>query len=378
MPDRTDHEPAMPGDVPEHAEMEQEVRQLLQDLGARPRNLELTQEEQDRTGRAASSALAAILSSPSSDTPSQRTPAQPVATRSGQDRERRPLRGWVLTAAAALVVAIASVPIVRIFSEHTDPAVASTPAMAQFDPGGREHTQTADDVLITLADSASKQPWTADLPVQLIATQTWHYAEQEPTALTAVPSERYLLSDGTVRLIEREAQPLDPDGRISTGIDTKSLPITSDESFPGPETGPEYPSTLSTDPTELVKQLIPEPHECEQTSACLVQAIVKLHTSYVLPPTLSAALWTTLADAGQAEYLGQTRDRLDRPAVALRVPTSDADHYTVIYADPTSGALLGTDLILTRDDRRLNITAPAVVGFTAITLAQRVSNDEVP
>ena len=377
MPDRTDHEPAMPGDVPEHAEMEQEVRQLLQDLGARPRNLELTQEEQDRTGRAASSALAAILSSPSSDTPSQRTSTQPVATRSGQDRERRPRRGWVLTAAAALVVAIASVPIVRIFSEHTDPAAASTPAMAQFDPGGREHTQTADDALITLADSASKQPTTADLPVQLIATQTWHYAE-EPAVLAAVPSERYLLSNGTVRLIEREAQPLDPDGRIRTGIDIKSLPITSDKSFPGPETGPEYPSTLSTDPSELVKQLIPEPDECQQTAACLVQEIVNLHTSYVLPPALSAALWTTLAKSGQAEYLGQTRDRLGRPAVALRVPTADADHYTVVYADPISGALLGTDLILTSADHRLSITAPAVMGFTAITLAQRVSNDDVP
>lgn len=346
-----------------HAALEDEVRQLLGDLGARPLSRELTSTERDRTDRTAAAALDAMLGGG----PGAEPPYSP-------SQQGVPRRCWVLAVAAAVITAAGSVPIFRLLFGRVG-VRAVTPAIPRFDQGSRQASRDSTDVLIALAEASARQQEPADLPVQFVATLSWRYAGGH-ASLASVPAERYLLGNGLIRLIEREPQPLDAEGRVSDDADPRTLPVASDRTIPGPAAGPEYPSTLPTDPARLTAELTSG--ACSQASACLAEASLSLHTGFVLRPELSAALWRALAATGEADYLGETLDRIGRPAVALQVPAPGADRYRVVYADPHTGALLGADLIGTAHETGQGSIGPAVIGFTAIFGARRVSEDDLP
>lgn len=153
----------MPDDDPENIELEHDVRQLLHDLGALRRSGDLAPAELDRTAQVASTALAAILSRAGGETAQQHASRRPPIRQNdrlrpnGRDSARRPRRGWVLAAAAVLAAAIASVPVVRLLSQQQDPVMASTPAVLQRDPGVREYTRAAAQVLAGLTEASARQ-----------------------------------------------------------------------------------------------------------------------------------------------------------------------------------------------------------------------------
>jgi hypothetical protein len=243
--------------------------------------------------------------------------------------------------------------------------------------------EDAGPVLRHLAGRAAAQQ---DQPVgedQLVDIAEW-WVQTNPDTGEAdaggglVPSrvQLFTLPDGTMRLIQRLGEPLDPDeGLVDT--ETKWLTV-SDETFPGGEDqGPLFAQALPTDPEALVSQLFPDPQECPNLSQCIASEIRHLHGTYVVPAGVRAALWEALADTEGVWYLGDTHDRLGRPAGAFAADLG-TDQQIVLYADQETGAYLGAEIILTENSDQLGLGAPAVIEFTALLDARWLDADQVP
>jgi hypothetical protein len=170
--------------------------------------------------------------------------------------------------------------------------------------------------------------------------------------------------------------PLDVHGQVEDP--TAGPQPTADETFPGPEEGPDYPASLPTDPARLIDTLVPEPAECPVLASCLSTQLVNLHYMWVLPPDVVAALWRTLAGQPEVTYLGTTVDRLDRPAVGFSVPVAGGKRTTILYADPETGALLGNEDVLLQGGKDFGVTPPAVLAFTALVESRRIPFADLP
>ena len=352
-----------PRDLSESAELEQQTRQLLYDAGARPRELSLTDAEQRRTSAAARAVLDDLLT---------RQERHHAPVRSHPSRNR-----WALVAVAA-VIAGAVFPVSHLLSNNTSITVATTPPMAQFEDSGRQSSTSAADLLTELASAAAAQPGADPAPVQLVITEHWQLADHQATdnGVTVTRSESYLLPDGTIRVIDRQPQPLSESGQMTPDSLSNLTPVAHDTTRP--TAGSDYPNALPTDPGALTTQLVPADEDCPRLAACLTQAIIGLHEDYVLSPSMIAALWNALAQTDDVTYLGQTQDRLGRPTVAIQVPSVDNDHDIVIYADRTNGAFFGSEKILTTDDPGRQLAAPTVISFTMIVASQRLPLSDVP
>jgi hypothetical protein len=348
-----------------------ELRTLLQGLGVVPRDLTERPAERERAERD----LARILSD--SD-----------GSGSGP---REPRRARVGRAAAVLAVAcvLATVFVVIRPGTGSDPAAAArTPAMlSRQDNGGELLSATGADAtaeLGDLADRAERQPEPAGGPVQLIGRSSWLLSTDEgaPGHSVIVPtvSLQYFQPDGTVRAIERRSRPLGADGRLTDSFGQWSTtPSRSDETFDGPETGPEYADELSLRPSALARSMIDDEAACRDIRAyCLFTGFTFLHYNYVLRPSLNAALWRTLATEPGFRFLGTTVDRVGRTAVAFSAAGADPSRKVVLLADPETGAFLGSEEVLVRDSRELGLEAPAVVEFTALEESSRVEPSDLP
>lgn len=349
----------------------QELRALLAELGVQSRDLEPRPGEAERAERD----LALILGE-----------ARDEAER--PSHIRRAARPLLLLAVAA-VLAIGLV-VARPFT-GSDSALAQTPAVLQIQDGGESVIDAADtpaaEELLRLADLAGAAPPPADGPVQLIVRDSWLLKTDEETGkapatsvLVPVHSQQYFQPDGTIRTIERTGRPLGSDGQLT---DTKGSwddrPAESDETFQGPETGPEYPSTLSSDPAELAEQLVPDPEGCaESYTYCLVVAMNFLHYNHVLEPGLAATLLSMLAQRDDIRFAGLSTDRLGRTADAFVAPGSNASRAIIVLFDPEIGAFLGSEEVLVEDSPELGLDAPAVVEFTALEESRRIAASDVP
>lgn len=352
-----------------------EVRSLLSDLGAESRDLEPLPHEAAR----AEHDLARILSTARDEHPAARPTSRPTRRRIG--------RAVVLLAAAA-VLAVGLVT-VRPFT-GPDTAMARTPPILQIQDGGgailERPTTPASGELRRLAGLAADGEEPTDGPVQLIVRSSWLLSTDEAAGDTAaksvlvpVHSEQYFQPDGTVRSIERRGDPLDSEGHLTdvTGSWSDVEP-RSDETFEGPEGGPDYPSTLSNDADELASQLVPDPAECVGSATrCVVAAMTFLHYSYTIGPQLNAALLTVLSQQQDIRFAGLSTDRLGRSANAFVTPGTDLSRTILLFA-PEDGTFLGSEEILVKDSPDLGLEAPAVIEFTALEDSGRVSTASVP
>lgn len=360
-------------DEPDDTEhLTREVRELLSRHGVRSRDLEPRPGEAQR----AESDLARIVA----------TRPSPVV-RGGTVRRRAEKAFVVLTAAAVLAVALV---VIRPFT-GSDTATASTPAVLTIRDGGGsvvDHASVAgSDELARLAALAARGTSGTAGAVQLTVRSSWLLATDERTGkaparsvLVPVNSEQYFQSDGTVRTIERRGSPLDSDGFLTDAQGSWSdVEPTTDETFDGPEEGPDYPASLSKDPSTLAGQLVPDPAECAGgLTGCLVIATSSLHYTYVIPPRLASALLTMLSQRTDMRFAGLTTDRLGRVADAFVAPGTDRTRATIVLVDPATGAFLGSEEVLTKDSGQLRLKAPAVVEFTALQDSRRVPESAVP
>lgn len=361
-----------------HDDLEQladELRQMMSSLGVQSRDLDQTRLET----QSAEDALTRIVARPPSE-------AGEAPSRSAV---RRPWPRLMIAGGIAAAIAIALVVIQP--GVKPDEAVARTPALAEFqfgdDFGKPTSDQSARVALDALAERASRQGSGDSGSIQLTVRDAWFLSTDEAkpgesgsSVLIPTVREQYTNPDGTIRAIEHRGHPLNRSGQVTgkTGSWSK-LPTVSDEIFDGPETGPEYPESLSTKPAKLATQLIQDESECAAIRAfCLTNSITQLHYNYVFGPDLKSALWQVLADEPTVAYLGTSRDRLDRKAVAFAMPGADKSRRIILFADPETGALLGSEEMLVADSKELGVGAPAVIEFTALVKSQRIAAGDVP
>ncbi|MFT4009942.1 MAG: CU044_5270 family protein [Nocardioidaceae bacterium] len=292
---------------------------------------------------------------------------------------------------AALVIAITGVLyFVHVGSGRPDVAAAKTPPLLNIadvkpgsipgkgDPAGR--------ALEALANEAAAQEPAGLGAVQHVRTVGWSsYADeaaggQETGTRVLLPKrvDSFYFPDGRLRIIERTGDPLDQHGRVTDAIGswTDNQPVT-DENIHADDP-PDYPESLPTDSTKaLSRALLGEPDPCPgYTGGCLLAQVKYLHDTYVLQPQLQAALWRVLAAEPTITYLGRARDRLDREALVFTALEYGGDSQTLIFADPATGAWLGSETVLIKPDPDFDFDPPAVLEFSALVTSKRVSDDQ--
>jgi hypothetical protein len=258
--------------------------------------------------------------------------------------------------------------------------------MAVFAAVSYENTtlggQPAGEKLRQLAALASTQPTSGEGPIQHVALDSWFLTQdgQHHAALVPTIIDKYFLRGGTVRSIGYSGDPINAAGRITS---TRAVSrIITDETLPGPEQGPGYADALPSGSEALIRKLIPDLRECPLLAQCLTSQILDLNYSWVVPPPVVATLWEALAAQSGVSYLGETVDRLDRRSVAFAVTTYDRTTKIVLYVDPATGLLLGSDEVLLKDDSAAPdapaLNLPAVRSFMSLVESRRVEPSDIP
>ncbi|MDR1426624.1 MAG: hypothetical protein LBJ08_02555 [Bifidobacteriaceae bacterium] len=361
------------------AALGQEVLDLLAQAGLHQRDLSLPPDEEERLGKVAQAALDQMVRPAPQDAagtgPTRRVRTLTSAPPNRNARTSRPRRHRLVTAAVSGSATVAAgVVIALLASSAPTPAVAVTPPMAVFSeaqPGVLPLAGVnAADRLRDLAESVALASDDGGGDVQWVRLAGWWLGAQSsegaaggsPT-LDPISADKYFLPDGTVRLIERRGEPLDPHKGL---VDADGTWVKiRDEAVPGRDQGAHYAQTLSTDPATLTGQLVTDRAGCPNLATCVANQIADLHYAYVIPARVRAAMWLALAETQGMSFLGQTNDRLGRPALAFAAPATQ-DRQLLLYADQETGALLGSEVILVRDSQELGIEAPAVMEFTAL------------
>lgn len=357
-----------------------ELRELLLRSGAEPRDLTPLPGQQERMERS----LAAIVATPRDE----RSAPTPLRLRSPRQR-----RTALTTAAVVATAAAISVVLVLRPGDPTTPAAqAGTPPLLSFElaPDGRlpASGRSAAAELERLASLRAGQPTAGSGAVQHVSVDAWWAATVDSggparpaTTVTPVHTDSYFFPDATLRVVERRGVPLTTAGRIDEPVDLSRGAITSDESFPSPDPGPRHAAVLPTTAAGVRARLArdDDPALCgDQPAACLVNDMIDLHRSYVVPPDVDAALWGALAREPGIRYLGRTTDRVGRAAVAFTTPSYDAVSQIVVFADPTTGAFLGDELVLVAPSPSYALRPPAVTSFSAVVEARWLDAAEIP
>jgi hypothetical protein len=268
-----------------------------------------------------------------------------------------------------------------------------TPALTDFAlasySGDGVAGRPAERALRAIARTAATQSPSAALPVQHIVLDSW-FLVPEPgspgeTSLVPTLTDRYYLPDGSMRSLEYVGDPLDNAGR-STALPPRTPDrLRADETFPGPAEGPRFAEELPTSAGALVSDLVPDARECPVVAQCLVSRIQDICYTWTTRPALVSALWRALGTQPGVEYLGLARDRFDRPAEGFAVKAFDSSTETILYADPTTGSLLGSETLLLNSSSSGNVadgseesSLPTVHSFTMLASSQRIALEEVP
>lgn len=351
------------------------MRSLLDDAGVMSRRVALTPEDAERTDRAAEVALAQIIGRPLGNRPSGTSVCE-APTRTGSARSRWPRLALVsvaVTTAVAMLVAVwwqpwqATPTVTAGVQRHDVPPLVDVTDL--------DHAPQAGAKLNALSVAADAQQSTAGGLVQRVIVDTWTRPPDQPDtaaapSLATVRSERLRLPDGTLRIIDRRGATLDDSGRFTA--DTTPGALLSD-TVRHPSGGPLTNAiVLPDDPAQLAALLQPSKSTCPDLTACVVSELTDLHYTQVPTPEVAAALWTLLAQDSSVRYLGQRSDPLGRHAWAFAAPESSTGLTTIIFADPATGALLGTEQLDTADPHS-SPTTPVVVRIQALLSANRLA-----
>ncbi|MFF5073034.1 CU044_5270 family protein [Micromonospora olivasterospora] len=332
-----------------------EVRQLLGGLD--PARDSRPEDEERRTRD-----LARILATDRADRPARRAV---------------PRRRLVLTA-GAVVLALFAGAVVLETTRDPQPAYAATPAILTYGPPAS--TEPARARLRRLAEVAAGQP-APQRPagtVEYLESANWFLNSSITggrTTSAVVPEQwrSWRTDDNAGRQIWKALPPTfrsDEDrrewkkrgGRTNSSEKTRDYAAGEFHRWRGP---------VPTDATTLRAWLTagaPAPEAPVQ----YLEAIAELAGVRLLNPAQRAAALRLLADLPGITVTGTVTDRAGRSGEAFSI-TSDAHglpaQYTVIV-DPTSGALLGYEAVLTETAGMLNVTIPAVITYRSYLVAE--------
>ena len=258
---------------------------------------------------------------------------------------------------------------------------ATVAAVMAFLPGGNPGgPRSAAAALSLVARVASEQEAVPALgPGQFYYMRTMSFGlfglwepERSPYLYTRTDlDEQWFASDGSGRELLRNGKATFPSERdrlkwIEAGSEDLQSQRTHDEKFPGPKgglegmskpqsgyTGIPQPnlSDLPTDPAVLktviearkgVFQGMPGDGETFDIIASTLR-------SFYAPPKLRAALYQVASELPDVELVGDVKDPVGRPGVAVAYPLVPGVQKELIF-DPSNSALLGERWVITNPD----------------------------
>ncbi|WP_456695899.1 CU044_5270 family protein [Aeromicrobium sp. P5_D10] len=288
-------------------------------------------------------------------------------------RRRIAARVLALAAAAAGVVGLIVAP------WQQPSATAGTPPVLDFEFANAQNIayapgEDARTTLLSLARTAAEQPPVSrNGPTQYQLSDNWFATLEATKAAELIPKRResWLRADGSVRIREAAGTPLSPDGRGLTAKATGERRVTN-ETYPADEVSASLVSDLDGD-YRKVRTAVMNSAQCvvrtpgPARTACLFQEIASLHDQFVVPPKVSSRFWEILAREPTLRLLGAVTDRAGRPGIGISLISVGSPQFRqVLIISPTTGQLLGTEVILIKDDPDVGVKAPAIYSFTAI------------
>jgi len=132
---------------------------------------------------------------------------------------------------------------------------------------------------------------------------------------------------------------------------------------------------LSRDTSQLRNQLLAR-SDCGNSEQCLLFAITSLYRTNLIPDDLAASLWELASTSPALHSLGETTDRIGRPALAFAYeafPGTGVDNFYLLLVSPENGRLIGWEEVAVNDPTH-HITEPTVIGFTIWQDARFVQN----
>ncbi|MET0821344.1 MAG: CU044_5270 family protein [Aeromicrobium sp.] len=292
-------------------------------------------------------------------------------------------RRWIL---AVTAVAASTALIYGIARPGGSPASAAAPPVLDFEfasavriayaPG-----EDAGPSLQLLADAADKQP--EALPgsgqVQYKKSDNWFADHDDAGSVKIVPrvSETWLRPNGSLTTHEAVGRPLRADGRGAVAdAGTKLV----DETLKPGTIDAEFAQALPSDPAKLADALL-DHIDCPSRSVgiprsmCLYSEIVNLNQTYVMPSTLTAAIWRMLESEAGFRSLGSAEDRAGRNALGISIidPAKPSVRHILLGSQDT-GALVGDEDILIKVDPNLDVKPPSVLSFSTVLDARMTTS----
>lgn len=300
-------------------------------------------------------------------------------------------RRWRYSPQLVAVAAGAAVVLGLVFAlpGTRDTAAADTPPVLKYEfvktgqiafaPGRPAGAQLRK--LARAAEAAGESPGTG--PTQYVRSTNWFAQlsdsdEESDAALVPKIRESWLRADGSRVFREFSGKPLAPDGRqrdVKVSVGGKAVI----ERLPNSGKGADFVDLLGDDPAQVRANLL-KSRECPAKSGpvaaeCLMSEIGSLTAEHVVSGRMFAMFWQVLADEPSIRDLGSAEDRVHRPGVGISMISPTAPQFRrVLIISPRSGRLLGSEEVLIKSDKALDLHAPAIYSFTAITQSRRTAS----
>ncbi|MEV6272139.1 CU044_5270 family protein [Kribbella sp. NPDC051936] len=295
-------------------------------------------------------------------------PAEALPSR--QRVGRRTLLVGVAAATAGAMALVVTDP----FSA-TQPAVAATPPMLDRVLGPGQPATAMLKRLAIRAVSSADSSGDGSGP-HIVRSESWELStridgKQVRSAVVPELTELNWNADRSGHLTVRTGQPYFPNADYrsawkSEGSPGKQGTIVSEEIWPAGGYTPMFPNLpLPTDERRLLS-ILKTGHPIDQLGAGeLVVAINDVYNESQPGAAVRASLLRLLAASSEVIYLGRATDRAGRPAECFAVDSTHTGlpQRQVAMFSPTTGSLLASEQILTKDAGQLGITTPSVIGY---------------
>lgn len=296
--------------------------------------------------------------------------AREIAVREGIIRgtlepssQRRHHTGW---AWGGVTAAVASIAVVAVFAVNVlgpaQTAVALTPAPLQYANAqpltaviadARQKLDMPDDVVQEPLVKTLGWGWNIDIAqeqVEVVPEEaTFEWSPETGSTSTVVAAESYW-ADG-----ER------PEGLAESPYkpgDVISEVTTSPEDLDIPAGVVNLNGSSREDLSAALAELGATP---ESSSGELLLAIGQLLSYWTLTDEQHATLVGMLVDAGGVTVLGESKDRLDRDVIGLRVAEDKNDYQNTLLISQDTGRIIGMENELTKP---MEFIPAGVIGYT--------------
>ncbi|HWS32557.1 MAG TPA: CU044_5270 family protein [Actinoplanes sp.] len=295
--------------------------------------------------------------------------ATPAVTEAAHTRRRPVRRRWFLAGAGAVAASVVTAGVVLVaFDPVATPAYAATPAPLTYFPAGDPGPAALERIAVAAQAGTATPAGPEHLVVESWSLHGQVDGERVTSAVVPVVREVWRAADGSGRVVERYGAPVfrSEDGRRawqqqgSPGADGKPREtVFPAGGFPGMWTDrpPAEAAALAT--------WLQTGHPAGNGPMETLVAITDLARERVLSPAERAAVVRVLAGVPGIASTGAVTDRAGRHGAAFSVVSDRSGlptRYTLIL-DPADGRLLGYEQSLTTEAGKLDVIAPAVIGY---------------